>query len=121
MSDDMYPNGGSNTDQPMLQLMFNYSCTPVVCLTGIWSDSYSGVKRCNDVIKYADWVETAGNISASEKSDYVAQARMLRVFYYLQLWKFYGNVPCYFENLEAPYIYEQSTADEVYAKVINEY
>ena len=39
MSDDMYPNGSSNTDQPMLQLMFNYSCTPVVCLTGVWSDS----------------------------------------------------------------------------------
>ena len=52
MSDDMYPNGSSNTDQPMLQLMFNYSCTPVVCLTGVWSDSYSGVKRSNDVIKY---------------------------------------------------------------------
>ena len=60
--------------------------------------------------------ETGRNIAA----DYVAQARMLRVFYYLQLWKFYGNVPCYFENLESPYIYEQSTADEVYAKVINE-
>jgi hypothetical protein len=42
------------------------------------------------------------------------------VFYYLQLWKFYGNVPCYFENLEAPYISEQLTADEVYAKVIAE-
>ena len=120
MSDDMYPNGSSNTDQPMLQLMFNYSCTPVVCLTGVWSDSYSGVKRSNDVIKYADWVEAAGNISASEKADVIAQARLLRVFYYLQLWKFYGNVPCYFENLSAPYIEEQLTADEVYAKVIAE-
>ena len=120
MSDDMYPNGGSNTDQAYLQLMFKYSCTPVVCPTGIWSDSFSGVKRSNDVIKYADWVEEAGNISAEDKADIVAQARLLRVFYYLQLWKFYGNVPCYFENLEAPYISEQLTADEVYAKVIAE-
>ena len=120
MSDDMYPNGSSNTDQPMLQLMFNYSCTPVVCLTGVWSDSYSGVKRSNDVLKYCDWVEKAGNITATQRADYEAQARLLRVFYYLQLWKFYGNVPCYFENLEAPYIYEQSTDDEVYAKVVEE-
>ena len=120
MSDDMYPNGSSNTDQPMLQLMFNYSCTPVVCLTGVWSDSYSGVKRSNDVLKYCDWVEQAGGITSAQRADYEAQARLLRVFYYLQLWKFYGNVPCYFENLEAPYIYEQSTADEVYAKVIEE-
>ena len=120
MSDDMYPNGSSNTDQPMLQLMFNYSCTPVVCLTGVWSDSYSGVKRSNDVLTYCEWVESAGNISAAERADYEAQARLLRVFYYLQLWKFYGNVPCYFENLAAPYISEQFTADEVYAKVIEE-
>ena len=114
------PLGSSNTDQPMLQLMFNYSCTPVVCLTGVWSDSYSGVKRSNDVLTYCDWVEKAGNITAAQRADYEAQARLLRVFYYLQLWKFYGNVPCYFENLDAPYIYEQSTADEVYAKVIEE-
>lgn len=120
MSDDMYPNGSSNTDQPMLQLMFNYSCTPVVCLTGVWSDSFSGVKRSNDVLTYCDWVEKAGNITAAQRADYEAQARLLRVFYYLQLWKFYGNIPCYFENLAAPYISEQLTADEVYAKVIEE-
>ena len=120
LSDDLYPNGSSNQDQPMLQLMFNYSCTPTVTLTGIWSDSYSGVKRANDVIKYADWVEEAGNITASEKADVLAQARLLRVFYYLQLWKFYGNIPCYLENLSAPYIYPQSTADEVYGIVIEE-
>ena len=120
MGDDMYPNGSSNTDQPMLQLMFNYSCTPVVCLTGVWSDSYSGVKRSNDVLQYAEWVAEKGNISASEKADFEAQARLLRVFYYLQLWKFYGNVPCYFENLASPYISEQLTADEVYNKVITE-
>ena len=118
MSDDLYPNGSSNTDQPYLQLMFNYSCTPIVCVTGVWSDSFSGVKRANDCIKYADWVEEKGNITAAEKADYVAQARLLRAFYYNQLWKFYGNVPCYFENLQAPYIEEQLTADEVYAKVI---
>ena len=120
LSDDLYPNGSSNQDQPMLQLMFNYSCTPTVTLTGIWSDSYSGVKRANDVIKYADWVEGYGNITAAEKADFVAQARLLRVFYYLQLWKFYGNIPCYLENLSAPYIYPQSTADEVYGIVIEE-
>lgn len=120
LGDDLYPNGASNQDQPYLQLMYNYSCTPTVTLTGIWSDSYSGVKRSNDVIKYADWVEEAGNISASDKADIVSQARLLRVFYYLQLWKFYGNIPVYFENLAAPYIYEQSTAEEAYAKIIAE-
>jgi len=117
LGDDLYPNGGSSEDQPFIQLLFNYSSTPQITPAGIWSDSYSGVKRSNDVLKYLDWVT---DMTEAEKSDVAAQARLLRVFYYDQLWKFFGNIPCYFENLEAPYIYEQSTADEVYAKVIEE-
>lgn len=119
LGDDLYPNGSSNTDQPFIQLMFNYSMTPIVCCTGIWSDSYSGVKRSNDMLKYVDGL-AEGVLSAEKKASVVAQARLLRVFYYDQLWKFYGNIPCYFENLEAPYISEQLTADEVYNKVITE-
>ena len=119
LGDDLYPNGSSNTDQPFLQLMFNYSMTPIVCCTGIWSDSYSGVKRSNDVIKYVNWLQE-GVLTADKKASVLIQARLLRLFYYNQLWKFYGNIPCYFENLEAPYIYEQSTADEVYAMLIEE-
>ena len=119
LGDDLYPNGSSNTDQPFLQLMFNYSMTPIVCCTGIWSDSYSGVKRSNDVIKYVNWLQE-GVLTAEKKASVLIQARLLRLFYYNQLWKFYGNIPCYFENLEAPYIYEQSTADEVYAMLIEE-
>ena len=117
LGDDLYPNGGSSEDQPFIQLLFNYSATPQICAAGIWGDSYSGVKRSNDVLKYLDWVT---DMSDAEKADMEIQARMLRVFYYDQLWKFFGNIPCYFENLAAPYIYEQSTADEVYAKVMEE-
>ena len=117
LGDDLYPNGGSSEDQPFIQLLFNYSSTPQIAPAGIWGDSYSGIKRSNDVLKYLDWVT---DMSDAKKNEVAIQARMLRVFYYNQLWKFFGNVPCYFENLEAPYIYEQSTADEVYAKVMEE-
>ncbi len=117
LGDDLYPNGGSSEDQPFIQLLFNYSATPQICAAGIWGDSYSGVKRSNDVLKYLGWVK---DLSDAKKNEVEIQARLLRVFYYNQLWKFFGNVPCYFENLEAPYICEQSTADEVYAKLIEE-
>ncbi|MDO4497023.1 MAG: RagB/SusD family nutrient uptake outer membrane protein [Bacteroidales bacterium] len=120
LGDDLYPNGGSSEDQPFLQMMFQYSCTPQVAPNGLWSDSYSGVKRCNDVLKYSQWVLDAGNITSSEKSDIDTQARLLRAFYYNVLWKFYGNIPCYMENLSAPYTYEQSQADEVYNIIITE-
>ena len=117
MSDDMYPNGGNDADCPYLQLAFNFSVTPLTDITGIWLDSYSGVKRANDVIKYVDW---ATDMTDAEKSNVTTQARLLRAYYYNLLWKYYGNIPFFFENLEAPYTAPQLSADEVYAKVIED-
>ena len=117
MSDDMYPNGGNDADCPYLQLAFNFSVTPLTDITGVWLDSYSGVKRSNDVIKYVDW---ATDMSDADKASVMSQARLLRAFYYNLLWKYYGNVPFFFENLEAPYTAPQLTADEVYANVIED-
>lgn len=119
LADDLYPNGSSNSDQPTLQAMYNYGdLTSLMVPTGFWGDSFSGIKRVNDAIKYADWTEEAGDITAAEKAGYVSQLRVLRAFYYNVVWKLYGNIPCYFENLEAPYIDEQLKADQVYDKVI---
>lgn len=121
LGDDLYPNGSSNSDQPTLQAMYNYAdLTSQMVPTNYWGVSFSGVKRSNDAIKYADWTEEAGDITAAEKADYVSQLRVLRAFYYNVVWKLYGNIPCYFTNLEAPYIDEQLTADDVYAKVIED-
>ena len=119
LADDLLPNGSSNTDQPTLQAMHSYSdLSSLMVPTGYWGDSFSGIKRANDALKYADWTEEAGNITAAEKLDYVSQLRVLRAFYYNVVWKLYGNIPCYFTNLEAPYIDEQLSADDVYAKVV---
>ena len=119
MGDDLYSSGGSNSDQPYLQAMFSYAeLSSLMTPTGYWSDSFSGIKRSNDAIKYADWTEESGEITAEEKADYVSQLRTLRAFYYNVVWKIYGNIPCYFENLEPPYTSEQLTADQVYDKVI---
>ena len=121
LADDLYPNGSTNSDQPTLQAMYNYKdLTSLMVPTGYWSDSFSGVKRSNDALKYADWTEEAGEITPEEKADYVSQLRVLRAFYYNVVWKLYGNIPCYFENLEPPYIDEQLTADQVYNKVIDD-
>lgn len=122
MGDDLYTNGGSNQDQPFLQLMFNYSNTPTVCASGLWTDCFSGVKRCNDVITYVGWNEGKGVLTDAEKSSMLGQARLLRAYYYSILWKFYGNIPCYMENLSASsgYCSPQLTADEVYKTVIEE-
>ena len=79
---------------------------------------YSGVKRCNDVLKYLGW---ATDVTAENRVSYEMQARCLRVYYYNMLWHYFGNIPFYLENLSnLPYTAPQFTADEVYNQLIVE-
>lgn len=118
MADDIWVGGADKTDNQFWHLMMNYEAIPTKCMTGLWSCAYSGVKRCNDVITYIGWA--GSNITAENAKKYEAQARVLRDFYYNWLWKFWGNIPYYDKNLEAPYFAPQMKADEVYQSVITD-
>lgn len=118
MADQIWVGGADKTDNQFWHLMMNYEALPTNCMSGIWTCAYSGVKRCNDLIQYTGWTKAAGNLSDEDEPAYLEQARLLRVFYYNWLWKFWGNIVYYETNLEDPYIGTQYTADEVYAKMI---
>ena len=118
MADQIWVGGQDQTDNAFWHLMMNYSALPTNCMTSIWTDGYSGVKRCNDLILYTGWTKAAGEIDDAEEAWYLEQAKLLRVYYYSWLWKFWGNIVYYEKNLEAPYIGTQYTADEVYAKMM---
>ncbi|MBQ3689400.1 MAG: RagB/SusD family nutrient uptake outer membrane protein [Bacteroidales bacterium] len=115
MADQMWPGGGTSSDNLFWQLMSNYASVPTECMTGLWTELYSGVKRSNDVLNY---IENVIEISKETKALYSAEAKVLRAYYYTNLWKFWGNIPFYKINLKDPYIGEQKTADEVYAEII---
>lgn len=118
MADDIWVGGADRNDNQFMHLMMNYEATPNNCMTGLWTVAYSGVKRSNDVIQYLDW--NKGKIKEENAKYYEAQARVLRVFYYNWLWKFWGNIPYFDVNLESPYIADQFTADEIYQKIIKD-
>ena len=118
MADQIWVGGADKTDNQFWHLMMNYEALPTNCMTAIWTDAYSGVKRCNDLILYTGWTKDAKEIDDAAEASYLEQAKLLRVYYYSWLWKFWGNVVYYEKNLEAPYIGTQYTADEVYAKMI---
>lgn len=80
--------------------------------------SYKGVRNANDVLHYIE--NSKPNLTDTQYNTLSAEARTLRAFYYMQLWKFYGNIPFYMENLKAPYIAEQKSANEVYETVISD-
>ena len=99
-------------------MLFNYEGNENNTLSSLWTVDYSGVKRCNDLLKYLDW---ATDVTEENRKSYEMQARCLRVFYYNMLWHYFGNVPFYLENLnEPPYTAPQLKADEVYNNLIVE-
>ncbi|MDD4516252.1 RagB/SusD family nutrient uptake outer membrane protein [Massilibacteroides sp.] len=116
MADDIWVGGADKNDNQYWHLMMNYEALPTNTMTGLWTVAYSGVKRSNDVLTYIGWA--GENLTEENATYYEAQVRVLRVFYYNWLWKFWGNIPYYEQNLTAPYIAEQFSADEVYNKMI---
>ena len=69
-------------------------------------------------MKYLGWAEA--NLTAVNKASYEMQGRALRVYYYNNLWHYFGNIPFYLENLSSPYTAPQLSADEVYNNLITE-
>lgn len=118
MADDIWVGGSSKTDNQFMHLMMNFEAQPNNCMSGLWTCEFSGVKRCNDVITYLGWAKD--NITAENQKLYEAQARVLRAYYYMNLWKFWGNLPYFTDNLEFPYLAKQLPADSVYNRVIND-
>lgn len=117
MADDIWVGGQDKTDNRTWHLMMNYEAIPTYVMAGLWTDAYSGVKRCNDVMLYLTWAE---DVTEENANYYKAQALTLRVFYYNWLWKFWGNIPYYTDNLTSPYLAEQLKADDVYNNIITD-
>ena len=109
-ADDMYAGGSNKDDQGYLYLISRYDSDPNNTIGGFWSANYSGINRSIRLIDNA----TASDLPEADKNLYIAEGRALRAWYYLCLWKTWGNIPFYMENLTFPYIAEQKSADEVY-------
>jgi hypothetical protein len=114
MADDILCGGSNDSDQPTLVKAHYYTLTPADQPNQIWTICYSGVNRANIVIAKAPSIE----MDETTKALYVAEAKVLKCWYYNILWKYWGNIPYYDENLTFPYSCEQIGHDEVYAKVI---
>jgi len=119
MGDNFWPGGQDRTDIQYWHYMNNFEATGKVTISVVWDQSYMGIKRCNDVLTYCDWAIEANSLTDSVADIYREEARILRDWYYCVLWKYYGNLPFYLENIaEEPYLADQISADEVYNQVI---
>ena len=115
MGDDLNAGGSNEGDQPPLVKTHFYTLTPTEQPNQIWTISYSGINRANTVLQYVDKLQ---GLDKATRDQWVSEALVLRSFYYNQLWKFWGNIPYYEDNLKTPYYTEQKGHDDVYSAVI---
>ncbi|MCQ2145958.1 MAG: RagB/SusD family nutrient uptake outer membrane protein [Bacteroidales bacterium] len=115
MADDIYAGGSNEGDQPVIVKTHYYTATPTDVSGNMWTIAYSGINRCCHVLEKVDAVP---GMKEETKKLYIAEATILKAFYYTVLWKFWGNVPYYDQNLTSPYITEQLGHDEVYANIV---
>ena len=120
MGDNVWVGGSDKNDMANWHKLFNYEADGNNTFSSLWTVDYSGVKRCNDLLRYLgrDGIKIRDQL----KKNYEMQARLLRVYYYNNLWHYFGNIPFYLENLTAAngYTAPQLKADEVYAQLIVE-
>ena len=118
MSDDVRVGGSNANDNEHLQRMRFFNATPNYVCESLWTVFYSGINRANIVINRMDNVK---NISEASKNRILAEAHVLRAYYYSWLWKLWGNLPYYTVNpASAPYLVEQIKADDVYTNIIKD-
>lgn len=116
-SDDIYKGGGDAGDQGQLYRLSQLDATPTELPAGLWNIYYTGISRCNNVLLAC---ENAKGVSEAKLNQYKAEAHFLRAYYTHWLWKFWGNIPYFEEDLPAPYMAKQYTADEIYAQIIED-
>lgn len=115
MADDILVGGSNATDNQGWHMMFNYNVNSERVVAGVWKCYYNGINRSNNVIDYMQYVE---NISPEKEALFIAEAKVLRAYYYTYLWKMWGNIPYYTKNLEFPYTGQQFKANDVYSSII---
>ena len=115
MADDIYCGGSNEGDQPGLVKIHYFTSTPTETIDVPWTTSFSGINRCCHVLENVDGVP---GMSEETKTLYKAEATVLKAYYYSVLWKIYGSVPYYDQNLTAPYTAPQLNEDEIYENIV---
>lgn len=121
VSDQCYPGGGDVNDMSQYKHMFNFTLTATNLLDSNYSNAYSGVKRCNDAIHYMfDFWNPTSDEDLKLRDRFESECIALRVFFYNNLWHYWGNIVYYDKNLSGDFLGTQYTHDEVYDFMIKD-
>ena len=120
MGDDMLVGASDPSDQEVWHLASDYQSTAVNTVWAIWDNGYNGVRAANEAIDYAQQAAEAQKVSTAFARRVEAEARVMRAFYYMLTWKFYGNIVYFDRVLGATERADQLSANEVYEKLVED-
>ncbi|WP_312822169.1 RagB/SusD family nutrient uptake outer membrane protein [Epilithonimonas sp.] len=113
---DDVEKGSNPSDASFINDYDNFSFTiGTDGIHGYWTGQWQAVQRTNQVITNVPKIE----MNEALRNRLVAEAKMLRAYFYFNLVRVYGGVPI-FDGLQANYIQPRNTAEEVYAFIVKD-
>jgi hypothetical protein len=116
LSDDSYAGGSDANDgkQQFEMDNFNIPATNTI-VHSLWLKNYVGIYRANLFLEIIDDIEASDEF----KSRTIAEAKFMRAYFYLQLVRFFENIPLLTQTVKGPseYKQEQNTPEEVYNQI----
>lgn len=115
---DDVEKGSNPGDASFINVYNNFTYTASDAgIEGYWIGQWQFVNRCNQVITNVPAISMDENL----KSRLIAEAKMLRAYFYFNLVRIYGGVPI-FDGLPADKNYNipRSSVDEVYNFIISD-
>lgn len=115
-SDDSHVVGGGPGDRPEYHEVAEFRTVPTnPAILQLWRRNFYGINRANVVLEYAD-------PDASQRStEFVAEARFLRAYYYFELLRFFGDLPLITGSIGSDeYNKPRDPAEDVFAQVIKD-
>ncbi len=107
-SDNHFTGGGGATDLINLQTWSDYTLDPAVGPQGdLWARGFSGVFRSNVLVSKLPDIP----MDDALKTQYMAESRFLRAYFYFDLVRFFENIPLFKEPLSADQIYNVTQAN----------
>lgn len=82
---------------------------------GYWIGQWQAVNRCNQVITNVPKID----MDSALKERLIAEAKMLRAYFYFNLLRIYGGVPI-FDGIPSTYKVPRNSAEEVYNFIISD-
>lgn len=116
-SDDTEKGGESGSDQLYAQQVSLFNIPADNDATRFaWSSQYIGVRRANLVLDNVPDIE----MEADLKNRYLAEAKFLRAWYYMNLVKTFGDVPLVLSSELEAYDLTRTPRQEVYNQIIKD-